>query len=328
MLIERSLLPEPPLLRVPEYEVYVDQLKALFVERIRQDDPALADQVAVTLQNDSELLTKMAQTFGVMLLNETRRRNEQAKAVLPGYSKGADLDHVVSNQGISRQEIKPGDLSAFPPVEPVLESDEDLLRRYFLSPHRPAAGSRLQYKAVGMMLDEVPVITVTKPAADQVQLNYQFAADGWAARIKDVEARRTAPGQVKLAFLLRPGVEQDDALLDRVRAVLDRDNVKPETDDVEVAWPDAVSWDLNVIAWVRSGPDPAVQQAELEKQLTDYAELVRVLGGHVQRSRIDQVCHNAGAERLDIVSPAADVLVDWHQVPKVSGIQVEVRVLP
>ncbi len=327
MLTNRNQLPEPQALVVPEFEPYLASFKAEYVASIRQQDSALADQVEQTLSNEGELLTKMAETFSVMLRNEIQRRNQQVTAMLPGYAKGADLEAVVANLGIERQEVVRGDSSAFPVVEAVEESDEDVLRRYWLAPHRPAAGSRLQYKALGLMLDEVPVIVLDKPADNQVRLTYTFAAGGFTEQIKDVEARQTAPGSVKVAVLGRAVEAASAELLDKVAAVYARDHVLPETDEVTVEGAGFVEWQADVIAWVHDGPDVEVLKTAMQGVLSDYAEEARVLGGSVQLSRIDQIFHNAGAAKIDINSPGADVVAQWDQAPLNNSMTVDVRVI-
>lgn len=328
MLTNRNQLPAPEAIARPDFDQYLADFKAKYVERIRAKDPELADSVEQMLGNEGELLTKMAETFTVMLTNEIQRRNQQVLAMLPGYSKGKNLDNVVAHHGIERQVLDPGDPAAFPPIPPVMESDDDLLLRYFLAPHAPAAGSRLQYKALCLMLDERPVITLDKPADNQVRLTYTFESNGLAAQIKDGVGRRTAPGQVKVPILARdnggvPTAEQ----LDGVRAVFARDHVIPETDEVTVAAAELVDWQADVIAWVHAGPDTAVLQQAMTAAVDDYAESVRMLEGEVQLSMLDHVLHKAGAAKLQIDSPPADVVCAYDQAPRCTSVSVEVRVL-
>lgn len=328
MLTDRNQLPAPEAIQRPEFETYLADFKAEYVARIRADDAALADQVEQTLESEGELLTKMAETFTVMLINEVQRRNQQVLAVLPGYASGTDLDNVVAHHGIERQVLEPGDPNAYPPVPAKMESDEDLLLRYWLAPHAPAAGSRLQYRALGLMLDEQPAITLDKPAANQVRLTYTFEPDGLAAQIKDAQGRRTAPGAVRVPVLAREGGGVPTAeQLDAVRAVFARDHVVPETDDVTVTAAELVDWQADVVVWVSPGPDTSVLQAVMEQALDDYAESVRVLGGSVQRSMIDHALHKSGAKKIQINTPVADVVADYYQAPRCTSVSVEVRTL-
>ena len=55
MLLERNQLPEPEAIQRPGFDELVQQFKADYLVRIREDNPALADQVERTLEQPGEL---------------------------------------------------------------------------------------------------------------------------------------------------------------------------------------------------------------------------------------------------------------------------------
>ncbi|WP_051560186.1 baseplate J/gp47 family protein [Marinobacterium jannaschii] len=330
MLTNRNELPAPEAVARPDFEEYVARFKAVYVGLVRAEDPELAASVEKVLDNEGELLTKMAETFTIMLTNEVQRRNQQVLAVLPGFSKGADLDNVVSNHGIKRQVLDEGDPAAFPPVPPVKESDDDLLLRYWLAPHAPAAGSRLFYKFQCLTLDAKPRITLDKPAPNQVRLTYTFNEGGQAARIRDGDGVRRAigTGEIDVPVLSRDGDGTPDSeLLDAVRLHFGRDDTGVETDVVSVIPAEIVSYQQHVRVWIGNGPDAGISQAEFEERLQAYADESHRLGAVVEPGYISHLMYGAGGKRVEVVEPATSVECTRLQAPHCSGITVEVLTL-
>lgn len=326
MLTDRNQLPPPSAIQRPAFEDLVKTFKSNYLANIRADNPALADQVEKTLEQPGELLTKMCETFTQHLLNEVERRNQQARQLLPGWASGTNLDALVMHQGIKRQVLDSGDPDAFPPVPPTQESDEHLLLRYLLAPHAPAAGSRMQYKATVLTLDERPVITVDKPAANQVRLTYTFSPDGKAAQIKDGDGIRTAPGAVMVPVLARDGNgSPSDELLETIREFyLQRDDTAPMTDDITVQGAEIVPYMLNVTAFVGRGPDLKITEDLLQKSLQAHADKQHRLGGEIRPDEIAHLLYQAGAKRPQVTAPAAVIECQPHQAPYCTGINVEV----
>lgn len=328
MLTDRNYLPDPEAIHRPAYDQVLTQLKAMFLDNIRQDDPARAEQVAQTLAQPGELLTKLMETFAQYLLNEIERRNQQAKQLLPGWSRGSNLDNMVAHQGIIRQVLHPGDDRAFPPIPPQQESDDDLLLRYLLQSHAPAAGSRMQYKASCLTLDERAMVTVDKPAPDKVCLTYTLQPNGIAVQIKDGSGLMPTPGHVTVTVLARDGDgSPSDELLDQVRAHFARPDVAPGTDQITVQGAEIVPYEINVVAWIGRGPDAGITRQSLTEQLQDYADQQHLLDATVLPSFITHIIHQAGAVQREIISPVSPIECTPYSAPYCTGITVDVRVL-
>lgn len=328
MLTDRNYLPEPAAIQRPEFEAVVAQFKRDYVANINASDPVLAEEVERTLEQPGALLTKMCETFAQYLLNEIERRNQQAKQLLPGWSRGTNLDNMVAHQGIQRQVFDPGDPNAFPPVAPTQESDDDLLLRYLLQSHAPAAGSQMQYKASCLTLDERAVVTVDKPAPDKVQLTYTLQPDGIAAQIKDGSGLMPTPGHVTVTVLGRDGDgSPSDELLDQVRAHFARPDVAPGTDQITVQGAEIIPYEISVVAWIGRGPDAGITRQSLTEQLQAYADQQHLLEAKVLPSYITHILHRAGAVEREILSPAADIECTPYSAPYCTQINVEVRVL-
>ena len=327
MLTDRNQLPPPQAIERPDFEALFVQFKTDYVANLRTLDANLADQVEETLSSDAELISKMFQNFALWLINHIERTNEQVRQQLPSYAKDSNLDHVVSLQAIERQVIEPGDPDAYPPVPKVMESDDSVLTRFWLAPHAPAAGSRMGYRFHALTLDERPAIKLEKVGQHQVVVTYTLPDASNAAQIKDAQARKISEGNVKLVTLAHAGNGEPSAdLLSAVTAYFQREDVKPETDNLHIAGAIAVDYILDVVVDVADGPDLSLLRSEMETALADYANEARRLAGVVQRSRIDQILHNAGAKNIQINSPASDVTTTYTHAPHCTAINLTLRV--
>lgn len=321
-------LAEPEIVKVETFETLLAEFKADVLAYVQARDPEKAARLAVALDNDSDLLAMMLQAFTLRLQGHERKYNARIKQMLAWWAEGSNLDARAADLGLERRVIDEGDPNAFPPVDPLLEGDEDLRVRYYLAPHAPAAGSRLQYRREAMTLGERAAVTVEAPEAGRLVVTYTFAPDGYAAQVKDANGRQTAPGQVAVTVLARAGDGTPSAaLLEAVRAHFARDDVGPETDLVTVRAAEVVRYRIRAIVYINQGPDAQLTQANARAALEAYAAARHLLEGYVDPSRIDYVLHAAGAERLQLLEPLAPIECAAHQAPYCEGIELEVRTL-
>ncbi len=324
----QNQLAEPEIVKVEAFEALLAEFKAFVVEYVAARSPESAAKLEVSLQNEGELLTVALEAFTVRLQTQERKYNARIKQMLAWWAEGKNLDARLADMGLERQTIAPGDELAFPPVPPVMESDDDARLRYYLAPHAPAAGSRMQYRREVLTLGERPRVSVEPIAAGVVNVTYTFDPDGFAAQVKDGNGRRTAPGQVTVTVLSRTGNgAPSDALLSAVRSHFARPDVKPETDQVIVQGAQIVSYKIRVVVYINSGPDAALVESGAEVRLQNYADACHRLEGRVDLTWIDYVLHNAGAARLEILEPLAPIVTTASQAPYCTDVEVEVRTL-
>ena len=352
----QNQLSKPEIVKIASFETLLEELKKHTVDYIAQSDASMAEEVSETFTYKSEILTKLAEAFVVYVQTRDRDYNERITQMLAWWAEGSNLDARLSDLGLERQVISPGDRSAYPPVAPSYESDEHARLRYYLAPHAPAAGSRMHYRREVLTLDERAQVSVTTPEAGKVVVTYLLKdskdsndcndcehCKHYAALIKDGNGVRTAPGKVTVTVLSRCGDgTANDELLTAVRRHFARDDVVPETDEVTVQSADILHYTINATVSINSGPDAVLTQAAACKALQEYADEHHVLGGRIDRSWIDYVLHKAGAARIDrssidyvlpkadaarieVDSPLDSIIADDHQAPYLSAINVEVR---
>lgn len=321
----QNQLAEPAIIAVDEFEPLLAEFKAFVISYVADRSPQNAAKLKVSLENESELLTLALEAFCVRLQTHERKYNTRIKQMLAWWATGSNLDARLADMGLERQVLDPGDPVAFPPT---LESDDDARLRYYLAPHAPAAGSRMQYRREVFTLGERPAVKVQSAAPGVVTVTYTFAPDGYAAQVKDGNGRRTAPGEVKVTVLSREGDGTPSAdLLDGVRQHFTRPDVRPETDLVTVQGAQILRYKIRVVAKINAGPDSGLTQVAAQQLLQAYAESCHRLEGRVDPSWIDYTIHTAGAAQLQILEPLAPIVATAFQAPYCTGVEVEVRTL-
>jgi phage-related baseplate assembly protein len=137
---------------------------------------------------------------------------------MPAYAKGSDLDHLAANRDVYRKTIIPAQPNANPPIDAVMESDEDLRRRTHLQPESMSAGS------VGA---------------------YQFWGLSAHGHVKDISVETPQEGHVSIWVQSHMDEVAPQVLLDEVDQSLDPDTRRPLTDEVEVKAATPQEWQLN-----------------------------------------------------------------------------------
>ncbi|MFJ2364491.1 baseplate J/gp47 family protein [Pseudomonas sp. NPDC087697] len=324
----QNQLAEPAIVTVEAFEALLAEFKAFVVDYVAARSPENAVKLKVSLDNESELLTLALEAFCVRLQTHERKYNARIKQMLAWWATGSNLDARLADMGLERQLLDPGDPAAFPPIQPTYENDDDARLRYYLAPHAPAAGSRMQYRREVFTLGERPAVKVETTAPGVVTVTYSFDPDGYAAQVKDGNGRRTAPGEVMVTVLSREADGTPSAdLLDGVRRHFARPDVRPETDLVTVQGADIQRYKIRVVAKINAGPDSGLTKVATEQQLQAYADACHRLEGRVDPSWIDYTLHAAGAVQLEILEPLAPIVTTFSQAPYCTAVEVEVITL-
>ncbi|WP_416772059.1 baseplate J/gp47 family protein [Pseudomonas sp. RHF3.3-3] len=324
----QNQLAEPEIVNVDVFEDLLAEFKTFVVEYVGARSPDSAAKLKVSLENESELLTMALEAFCVRLQTHERKYNARIRQMLAWWATGSNLDARLADMGLERQLLDPGDPTAFPPVPPIHESDDDARLRYYLAPHAPAAGSRMQYRREVFTLGERPSVKVQSTSPGVVAVTYTFDPDGYAAQVKDGNGRRTAPGEVMVTVLARRGDGTPSAdLLERVRSHFSRPDVRPETDLVSVQGAEIKGYKIRVVARINGGPDSGLTQLAASRQLQAYAEACHRLEGRVEPSWIDYTLHSVGAVQVEILEPREPIVTTAFQAPYCTGVEVEVLTL-
>ncbi|ATM78974.1 baseplate assembly protein [Serratia fonticola] len=295
-VIDLSQLPAPAVVQEFDFETLFTARKARLIELCPDD---MKEAMTRTLALESEPITKLIQenTYLEMLLRQ--RVNEAAQAVMVAYAMGSDLDQLAANNNVTRLVITPADDSVTPAIPEVRESDADLRQRV------PAAFE-------GM--------SVAGPTAA-----YEYHALSADGNVADASAISPAPAEVIVSVLSREGDgTASTALLEKVSAALNDEQVRPVADRVTVASALIVDYEIDAVLYVYPGPAVEPIRADAGRRLQAYISEQRRLGRDIRRSAIYAALHTQGVQRVELVAPLADVVLDKTQAANCTYYQIAI----
>lgn len=276
--LDLSQLPAPGVVETIDFEVILAQM----IADLQARDPVFSALV----ESDPAFKILEVAAYREVLLRQ--RVNEAARAVMLAYAGGPDLENLAALFGVTRLTIDPGNPAAVPPVPPTLESDADFRRRVQLS---------------------LEGFSTAGPAGA-----YVFHALSANGDVLDASATSPSPGDVLVTVLSRTGSgAASPALVAAVDAALSADDVRPLTDNVVTQSATIVNYTITATLYFYSGPDRAVILAAAQAAATKYAADQHRIGKDVTLSGIYAALHQPGVQRVDLVSPTANVVISPTQ---------------
>ncbi len=293
-IIDMSKLPAPVVVTVPDFEAITAALKDDLVAAMPADMRSLA---RATLALESEPLTKWLQRLAFQIVVECSARNDSAHAVMLAYARSSDLDQLGAFFGVQRLTITEANPAAVPPVDAVMEDDDTFRARIQLAPRG--------YSVAG-------------PVGAYVY--HAKTADG---QVLDAAASSPTPGRVVVSVLAREGSGiPTQALLDKVAAAVNAEDVRPLTDEVIVQAAGIVHYQVVGKVYTMPGPDSSSVLTTALLRIEAYAEAMHRIGRRPTLSGIYAALHIEGVQRVELTSPAADVVVGETQASWCTAITV------
>lgn len=226
------------------------------------------------------------EAFAARELQLRARINDAVKAVLVAYSSGSNLDALAATFGVTR-------LSG--------EGDVEFKQRLLLAPE--------SYSSAGT------------PGA------YIYHARTVSPLIKDVGLEVPTPGQVIVYLLSFSGLEPlGDEVVQGVRAVMCRDEIRPLTDAITVVQAETVNYAVTLTITVPDGPDPDVVKTAAIQSLSQFVSDQFLVGRTVHLSGITAAAHVPNVKNVVIQEPAGDVIIGVGQAGWCSDLIVDVVV--
>ncbi|NLY33934.1 MAG: baseplate assembly protein [Alcaligenaceae bacterium] len=285
--IDLSQLPKPDVVETLDFEVIFARQKEYLLSKVK---PEIRDEIAETLELESEPITILAQSAAYREMMLRQRINDAARAVMLAYAEGADLDQIAANYDVERLVIMPEDTTTFPATLAVMEDDASLRRRTQMSFEGfTTAGSSGSY------------------------VFHALSAD---ARVLDADAfgPPETPGVVEVAVLSRNGVgTAENDLIQAVTSKLSATKIRPLTDQVLVKSAAIISYAVEATLTFYDGPDQNVVMQAANDVLENYINQQHRLGRDVSRSGIFAALHRDGVHNVVLTQPATDVVVDWDE---------------
>ena len=210
------------------------------------------------------------------------RINAAAKASLLAFAAGSDLDHLAAFYGVTR----------------LMDETDEALRL------------RTRQRIIGF-------------ANAGGAAHYRYWALSASPEVADVEVDSPEPGRVRISVLAK-GEEQtvSNAVLNAVRAVVLRDDIRVLTDTVEVVAAELMPVTVHARLWLY--PDAPLEtlaaiQAVFASTLAAYAGL----GWDLTRSWIVGQLQRAGVHKVELLFPTTDIRVAANQAVRLASLNLE-----
>lgn len=283
--VDLSRLPSPDVVEALSFET-------IFAEMIA--DLVLRDSTFTALvESDPSYKVLQVCAFREVLLRQ--RVNDAARRNMLAFAEEADLEHLGALLGVFRLTIDPGDEALG--IAPTKESDPEFRRRITLAPEG--------YSCAGS------------------EGAYVFHALSAHPQVKDASAYSPMPGVVIVTVLSRLGDGTADAdILAAVTTKLSAKKVRPLTDNTSVQSATIDGFAIEAIIYTYEGPASNVVLAAALTQLNKYLEESRFLGRDITRIGIGAALKVPGVQNIDLISPAADIVLDRTQAASCTGINI------
>lgn len=289
MTMDLTLLPSPKVIESLDYEAIFNALLARF----------RAALPGHTMVLESDPAVKLLEVMAWQELLMRQRINDAARASMLAYAVGPDLDNLAANLGVSRLVATPADPTVVPPVAALYETDNRLRERTQAALEGiTTAGSRESYRFHAM--------TANAHVADA-----------------GVDSPEAGTGKVRVTILAdhASGIA-DDSLLATVRNALNAEHIRPLCDLVTVQPAQLIDAEILAVLHRKAGPAGEVAAATARAALDAWLPKVRRLAAGLPRSGIDAALHQPGIDRVELLSPAADILCDTTQCVRVLRIAI------
>lgn len=280
--VDLSRLPAPDVIEALDFET----VRAAAIEQFQ----ALFPKFDATVESDP--VVKIIELFAYREVVLRQRINDAARAVMPAYAAGTDLDNIGAIFGVERFILDPGDAGLG--IDPTCESDTDFRRRMVLGPEG--------YSVAG-------------PAG--AYIFHALSADG---DVRDASVESPNPGEVVVTVLSRTGDGTAGApLLTVVDNALNSESVRPLTDQVTVQSATIVNFTVEADLTFYNGPDQALVLANAQAALDDYLGRIFRLGLDVTRSAVIAALFSEGVQNVALTQPAADIVIARDEAAYCTG---------
>ncbi len=275
--IDLSRLPAPDIVETIDYETLLAERKAKLVSLYPVDQQA---DVAAALTLESEPMNIHLQENAYREVVLRQRVNDAARAVMLAYATKGNLEQLAALFEIERLTIVEPDPAN--DIDGVYEEDTDLRARTQLAPQG---------------------FSVAGP--EGAYISHARNADG---RVLDASATSPAPCEVVVTVLSREADgTADDTLIEKVRAALQADDVRPLTDLVTVRGATIKRYAIRATLIFFAGPDRSVVLAQANKNVAKYATEMRKLGMAITLDGIYAAARPAGVQKVILASPLEDI---------------------
>ncbi|MDD4999679.1 MAG: baseplate J/gp47 family protein [Thiomonas arsenitoxydans] len=210
------------------------------------------------------------------------RINAAAKASLLAFATGSDLDHLAAFYGVTR----------------LTDETDEALRL------------RIRQRIIGF-------------ANAGGAAHYRYWALSASPEVADVEVDSPEPGRVRISVLAK-GEEQtvSNAVLNAVRAVVLRDDIRVLTDTVEVVPAELIPVTVTARIWLYPDTPMAAFEA-IEARFKEALAAQSGLGWDLTPSWVIGELQRAGVHKVELLAPSTDIRANANQAVRLIHLNLE-----
>ncbi|MEG5679708.1 baseplate assembly protein [Enterobacter asburiae] len=282
--VDLAQLPPPQIIEVLDFEVILADVKAVMIAAFPDEQQA---SVAAALKLESEPLTILAQVIAYRELMLRQRINEGAAACMLSHSVSTDLDNLAGNLNTERLVRIP----ATETTDAEMESDT-------------ALRLRAQSAFEGL--------SVAGPTGA-----YEYFAKSASGKVADARATSPSPAVVVVSILSTEGDgTASDELIATVNDTLSADDKRPVADRLTVQSAEIVNYEIDALLYLYPGPESEPILSAADNALRAWLAEQGKIGRDVARSAIMAALHVQGVQRVVLLNPQEDIVVDDTQAAR------------
>lgn len=279
--VDLSQLPQPKIIEELDFEVILSEVKAVMLAAFPQEQQA---SVGAALELESEPLNVIAQVVAYREMLLRQRINDGAAACMLSHAVSTDLDNLAANNNTERLITIP----ATETTDAVMESDTAL---------------RLRAQAA------FEGLSVAGPTAA-----YEYFAKSVSGKVADAKATSPSPAVVVVSVLSTQGDgTASTELLNNVRNALNAEHIRPVGDRLTVQSATIIHYQINARLYFYPGPESEPILLAAQKSLESWLSEQGKIGRDIARSAIMAVLHVQGVQRVELLEPANDIVIDDTQ---------------
>ncbi|EMN3920328.1 baseplate J/gp47 family protein [Citrobacter farmeri] len=290
--VDLAQLPPPQIIEVLDFEVILADVKAVMIAAFPEEQQT---SVAAALKLESEPLTILAQVIAYRELMLRQRINEGAAACMLSHSVSTDLDNLAGNLNTERL-IR---LPATETTDAEMESDT-------------ALRLRAQSAFEGL--------SVAGPTGA-----YEYFAKSASGKVADAKATSPSPAVVVVSILSTEGDgTASDDLIATVNNTLSADDKRPVADRLTVQSAEIVNYEIDALLYLYPGPESEPILSAAEDALRVWLGTQGKIGRDVACSAIMAALHVQGVQRVVLLNPPADIVIEDTQAARCTSHTVNV----
>ena len=216
-------------------------------------------------------------------------------AEIPAGKTYVDVDATCTDTGQGANGFGPGEINLLVETLPYISSVSNIVET--------AGGSDIE--SDDALADRIYIASSAYSVAGPADA-YVYWTKTASTNIVDVSVTSPAPSEVDVRFILEGGELPGEALIEKVKSILNDDNIRPLTDLVTVQAPDIVNYDIELTYYINESDKSAAQNIQdlVNNAIESYKEWQSsAIGRDLNPSYLIGKIMASGAKRVTVTSP-------------------------